>query len=392
MSTKSILAYLSDADDQSIANNVAEDRNLTIQVHEGTLDTAVKDAPEWRILPEFILLDVTGVDNIEEKLEQMASKGPDGDTNLILVGDHDSVESYRHYRKLGISEYLVRPITGETLGEAIGDVIRANLAAGSAIDTSRMICVQGVRGGAGASTITSAVARAIVNEHKKRVMLIDLDLAYGTQYLNLGCDQTSGLVGMCENPSRIDALFLNRSVETTEPGLMVLSASRPDGEPEVSAETLKQVIIQAQRAVDMVVVEIPFRMDFARPLIAQSAMTILVTPPTLPGVRETANILSWLSQMSYGGKSVVLMNQVGRSKEGEVARADFTKRITAPATFIEIPYDARAAGRAQVDDQTLYATPRKPIRRPLEELYKLLPTAPAPKGGKGKRGLLGRRK
>jgi pilus assembly protein CpaE len=386
MATKSILAYLRSADDRAAVEAMASARGMTAETRDGSLAEAAESAGSWRLIPEFLVLDVTGGIEIEPALEQLVKNAPAGETNVIAVGDTDGVEQYRRLRRLGFSEYIVRPLDADGLASVVGDIMRERLSEGLSVDSDRLLCVQGVRGGAGASTLAAAIARAVATRHRKRVCLLDLDLNFGTAHISLGTNDTPGLIDMFQNESRIDALFMERTVERPVEGLMLLSAHREDAIEKIGDDSLRHILIQAQRASDLVVVDLPFRTRLGAELPAHAGMNLFVTPPTVPGFRDTAALLTRLDRLNYGGRNLVVLNRVGAYRDGELGVSEFAKRVGCAVRAV--PDDRRGAGRAMITDNTIGATGGKAARA-LEAIYAELPTAPQGRPG-GWRRLLGR--
>ena len=92
-------------------------------------------------------------------------------------------------------------------------------------------CVVGVRGGVGASMVTSSISWLMAHEFNRRVALLDLDLHFGTGALTFALEPGRGLCDALDNPSRVDGLFIERAMIKESDDLCILGAEAPLNDP-----------------------------------------------------------------------------------------------------------------------------------------------------------------
>ena len=106
-----------------------------------------------------------------------------------MLGHVNDVLLYRELIRSGVSEYLVLPATAPAIVNAITDLFAAEGAA----PIGRTIGFISAKGGAGGSTVAHNVAWAISQHLRQDVLILDMDLAFGTAGLNFNQDPPHGI-------------------------------------------------------------------------------------------------------------------------------------------------------------------------------------------------------
>ncbi|MBK1668194.1 hypothetical protein CKO28_09105 [Rhodovibrio sodomensis] len=376
MKTLSLLAYLRDAEDRAALELALSDfPGMAREIREGDVANATADAPAWTIIPEFLVLDVSASTDIEAALADLVAAAPEGDTNVIAVGCQERLDIYRRLRRMGVSEYAVSPIDPTEFRGLLNDIRGDRLSQGRAINPDRLIVTHAVRGGAGASSIAACLAEGVTRDHGKRALLLDLDIEGGSHYLTFGVEPAEGFLGMLETPKRIDALYLDRAMRRPSLRLSLLSTVCEVGPPEVDPASIDAIILQAQRAFDYVLVDLPCRALLGRELLAKAGHIVLVAPPTVLGLRDTLHTLNYIQANGGAGNVLVVVAKTGEYRN-PVSENEFQQR-TGCAT-LSIAFDPRAAEKTQVQTQTLLDA-QGPIARQIEQLLARMPSAPQKK-------------
>jgi secretion/DNA translocation related CpaE-like protein len=148
-----------------------------------------------------------------------------------------------------------------------------------------LVAVIGGRGGAGATTLASALGLTAARAGMA-AMLIDADPLGGGLDLVFGGEQADGLrwPDLVETRGRLPAQALSEAVPRFE-GLPVLSWDRGQLD-DVAVEAVRAVLAAARRASDLVVIDLPRRFDeIGHEVLSAATTTLLVVPA---GVRATA--------------------------------------------------------------------------------------------------------
>ncbi|QLH39881.1 MAG: P-loop NTPase [Defluviicoccus sp.] len=178
------------------------------RVVAGTVADAVRELAA-RPTPDHLVVDLAGSGDAIAAVGALADVC-DAGTRVIAVGDVNDVGLYRSLIREGVQDYLLKPVSVESLRAALE---AGTIADGTSRDTpGELIAVVGTRGGVGATAVATNLAWALAHEQKRRVALIDLDLFFGSCALMLDLEMGHGLREAMENPARIDSLFIERSM------------------------------------------------------------------------------------------------------------------------------------------------------------------------------------
>jgi len=365
--------YATDSEEGQQLSGLAEKHHLAVQLRMGGVDAAVEEASSWMIAPHYLIVDLTGAEDPIAQLRQVAENGPAGETDVIAFGDQDYVGLYRELRRMGVVEYLTRPMEPDDVDEVLRELIQRRRDETKAIDPERLIVVTSVRGGAGGSTVAGGLAHIVANNHGRRTLLLDLDLDGGTQYIQYNIESTQGLLDMVEMPHRIDAVFLERTLGVAGQRLSILSADRPQDEREPKEEGVDSLVQQAGQGIDSIVVDLPRLAPVGRHVLFGAGTAVLVTPPTLVGLRDTTYLVDEIERGGTARRIVVVINSVGMYSAGTLKESDFAKRLG--RTVATLPFDRRGVPQSMV--QGIPVTEGSaPVGRGLRRIAQTLPTAP----------------
>src|SRR6478672_1118948 len=161
---------------------------VALTTHNGGLQGAI-ETYKANPTPNLIIVETTlPTEEIPSALESLAEVC-DAATRLIVLGHVNDVVLYRELIRSGVSEYLVLPTSAQSIVNAISDLFAAEGAA----PIGRTIGFVAAKGGAGASTVAHNVAWAISQHLRQDVLILDMDLPFGTAGLNFNQDPPHGI-------------------------------------------------------------------------------------------------------------------------------------------------------------------------------------------------------
>lgn len=201
------------------------------------------------------------------------------------------------------------------------DRFAENRAVDDATGTGRIVAVIGGRGGAGASVL--AVGLAVTAARAKlRTLLVDADPLGGGLDLVLGWEQLDGLrwPALSRADGRVDAPALTAALPSRG-DLVMLSWDRGDL-LTLPSEAMAATMEAGRRGRDVVIVDLPRRLDDAATVALQSADQAFVIVPaelraTAASARVVASVLPHCARLSL----IVRGPAPGRLKAREVAKA-----------------------------------------------------------------------
>lgn len=270
-------------------------------------------------------------------------------TVVIAAGQVNDVRLYRDLLSSGIQDYLLKPLSVEQVRETLTNA-QAMLSAPKQSDADdkphHLMAVVGVRGGVGASMVSTSLAWAMSEQAGLQSALLDLDVHFGTGALTLDLEPGRGLIDAIDNPSRIDGLFIERAMVRASDKLSLLSAEAPIHQPVLTdGSAFFQLEEELRNAFEMTVVDIPRQVLIPFPhLVSEAGTILLVTDVTLAAARDTIRLLSWFKQNVPNARVVLVANKF-QAAVGELSRKEFESSIERNVDVV-IPYDPKLVSQS----------------------------------------------
>lgn len=252
---------------------------------------------------DLFILDVEDGTMLENPaVQELRRQSPN--TPLIVVSEALSDQRMRLLFRLNGNDWLRKPLERKSLLESISTHAQMANSGGNHVHA-----VMSAVGGAGATSIASSLADALVRSSKKdvsTVALFDLDFSTGASghYLNLTNDYD--LQPVLDNPSRVDLEFIDIIKKQHQRGFSLLSFRKPDvllspQGTELVLRMLDVVSFQNNHTVlDMPYYETPWKGE----IISAVNTIYLVTDLTIPGLHQ-AKLLYERIKSVRGDASIV---------------------------------------------------------------------------------------
>jgi pilus assembly protein CpaE len=338
---QAVLAYVTDGESEAALKRVAAHLALPgFEVRRGDITTAARDLRSERS-PALLLVDVTGIDRVLDAVQAL-SDVCEPQVQVVVIGETNDVGLFRGLLRLGVTDYLFKPLTAELLEQLIWRLMGGPPRDGDA-RLGKLVTVAGARGGVGTSSIAANIATYLAEKAGRRVVLIDMDVSTGALALMTGVRPNAGLAEALESPGRVDDLFLERATISVNSRLDLMASELPAGrDVAISAEAAEVLLGRLQRAYHYVIADVP-QVAFARsqPLLASANMQVLVSEATLLAARDTA------ARQENGNlftqRQILVHNRAGRT--GDLSDADYAGALKRPPDMA-IPWLPRAFGQA----------------------------------------------
>jgi pilus assembly protein CpaE len=282
-------------------------------------------------------------------------------TRVVAVGLANDVALYRRLLAMGVSDYLVKPVSSPVLAEAIlaATAVHDDVpeAPAQPLRAARLISVIGARGGVGVTTLALSAAWQIAQE--QRVVLLDLDLHFGSTALSLDLELGRGLHEILTNPDRIDSLLIGAAMTKVGERLQLLGAEASLEHDLDGHHGLAALLGEFSGTADCVLVDTPRSLNgLSRQVLAAADVIAIVTDLSLPAMRDTRRLLLLAKAQRPRVQTLVIANRV-TGAAGEVGRADFERGIGAKIDVV-VPFDAKAATAAAERGRTFGEAARAP--------------------------------
>jgi pilus assembly protein CpaE len=327
------------------------------RVREGGVAAAVAQLRAAGLAPRVLLVDVSGSGEVLADMDRLADVC-EPHTQVVALGVTNDVALYRELIRMGVSDYLVKPVSADALGEALRRADRTERSVVPATKTARVLAFVGARGGVGTTGLAVSLGWGLAHEQQLRTVLLDLDLQFGSIALSLDLEPGRGLREILSNPERIDSLLIGSATTQPSERLRILGAEESlDGDIEVGTDALAALTGALAETTDAMVVDVPRRLDtLGREALARADVVCLVTDLTLPAMRDTQRLLTLLRKTRGDGEVLIVGNRVG-GVAGEVPQAEFERAVGAKLDFA-VPFDAKAATAAAEQGRPLLAAAR----------------------------------
>jgi len=210
-----------------------------------------------------------------------------------------------------------------------------------------VICVIGSRGGAGATTLSITVASLISRQLTKEVVLVDLDLHFGSLMLALDLDANDALSEALMQPDRIDNFFIDQAVQKKTEYLRVLAAEEPpQNTVDYHPSAIDRLLEELQRRFGWIVIDVPRSDTLAQRHILQAATDVVVVCDlSLPGVRDAMRLQQMIQELNAQAKVYVCGSGSVDPRKAPVKIADVERSLKRKVD-LQIPFDDKNASAA----------------------------------------------
>ncbi len=275
-------------------------------------------------------------------LNQLHDNFPD--IPILAVGDsYDSVFLIEIMR-LGVKEFLPRPITGDRLREACHRIYRSIYLQAGNRQPGSVLSFFGSQGGSGSTSISTNVAVSLSKLSRKKVLVVDLDTELG---------DVAGFFGVKENkylmqqptpdrsyldPRHVSASLINHE----KSGVDLLSLS--DGNTHRHQPTIgeiKTLLNSLQHDYDYILLDTNNMFeDKTVAALDASHVVFLISKCNLPALRNTQKVLHVFDKLGYSKRKVrIVINRYSSTDEIRIKNFEKVLRFN---VFWSVPNDFKS--------------------------------------------------
>jgi pilus assembly protein CpaE len=220
------------------------------------------------------------------------------ETQIVAAGTKMSPEILVEAMRAGVSEYLEKPLSQESLDEAVDRLSQKlpNGSRGTTEEGGKVLLFFGAKGGAGSTTVATNFAIQLRRQTGERVLIVDLDLPLGEVALYLGVEPRYGIVDLARNLHRIDEDLLGSYITSHASGVDVLSAPfDPDEGREIGAEETRRILEFLRGVYDYIVVDASNSLDSrtiaSLPIAEEIFVVAQIDVPSLRNIQRARRVL-----------------------------------------------------------------------------------------------------
>lgn len=270
---------------------------------------------------------------------------------VMCISPSDDVEDRIRFLEAGTDDVIARPVDARELEARVEALLlrfqrSRNLApvlAGSILAVGRRrrsVAVYSPKGGVGTTTIATNVAVAVAAKRPDRVVLIDLDLQFGSVATHLNMRPRQTLAELVRDDSAMREPDLIRTYATRhDSGLQVLPAPPvPEASETITAEHVGRIMTVALEAYDLVVVDAGSGLDERVLTVLDAADTVILPVcPEITSLKSMHALLEYLNETgSVGLKSMFVLNN---SFAREILKLRDVESALDSKVAFELPYD-----------------------------------------------------
>jgi pilus assembly protein CpaE len=236
----------------------------------------------------------------------------------------------------GCTEFLTKPFDDENLTRACLRLEQQFLVRRNKTGSGgSIVALFGAKGGVGTTTLAVHLATYLVNNNKKRVLLIDNHPQFGHACIYLGLDGSGyHFQELVRNVNRLDSELLLGFITTHVSGLHVLSS--PDvgyGVRSMNPEDVASTLDFLRNEYDFIVVDCASMLDDTNlAVITAASQVYIVATPEIGAVRDLSRYIDDLLRIDQTtNKMRVVINRF--SSQFAVSLAHIEKAVHLPVTL-----------------------------------------------------------
>jgi pilus assembly protein CpaE len=337
------------------ADAAAADSITNILARLGYNVTTVTDADqavELAAANELVILDIvdgtkTAVDVAREIRAAPAMTG----IPILAISQTDAVEERIEFLVAGTDDVMPKPFDAREL-EARVDALflrvqRArDLAPPPALEGTmlpkvrRMVAVFSPKGGVGTTTIATNIALAQAQRKPDKVVLIDLNLGFGSVATHLNLEVRQSLADVIRDEAALREPELLRTFAVRhDSGLHVLAAPpTPELAGLVEAHHVEQLLETILRQYDAVVIDTGSVLDERSMIVLDRADAVIVPVcPEIAALKAVRAMLDYLNDNgSTASKAAFVLNNIFAR---EILRLREVEAALGARVTLELPYD-----------------------------------------------------
>ncbi len=282
------------------------------------------------------------------------------DTVYLALTDADlPLSKARALTRAGVDDVLPFPSPGNEIVEQVAHWIEKKRIALEERYTSigtrgKVIAVQQARGGIGATTIAVNLADQLLDrrgtfkkEASNRVVIVDLDLQFGTVGDFLDIEEQEGLLQLAVENFLPDTSWVEQSLIRLPSGLAVLAAPQRFAPLDsLQPEQVAGLIATLKTMFDYVVVDLPRALvGWIEPVLAETDRLYIVTDMTVPAVRASRRLMDFVLADNAALPIEMIINREKKPMMLREHHREASKALDVPFNHW-IPDDPKAARNA----------------------------------------------
>jgi pilus assembly protein CpaE len=270
---------------------------------------------------------------------------------ILCVASSDDVEERINFLEAGADDVVARPFDEREVAARVEALLlrfkrSKDLAPAVATDgvmlakARKIVVVYSPKGGVGTTTIATNIAVVAAQRQGQRVVLVDLDLQFGSVATHLNLDPKQTLADVIRDEAALREPELLRTYSMRhDSGVHVLAAPpSPQAAELITPDHIAHLIGTLSEAYDAVVIDAGSTLD-ERTLNAFEAAEAILLPvyPEISALKAVHGLLDYLNEIgSIGSKASFVLNNVFAR---EILKPRDIESALGTRITQELPYD-----------------------------------------------------
>ena len=302
-------AFILSDDDalRATITRICANRNPAIAVLPPVPGAPKDSLPALSGRPEIVFVDAGSfTDGAASLLPRLGERYPQA--MMVLLSSDRSPEYLIAAIRSGVREVLSLPLSANELDAAL-DRLLSKFSVNQQRE-GRVLSFVSAKGGAGTTFVAANLGHALSSLAKKRVMLIDLNTAFGDAPLYVSdIKPERTLADVCNDINRLDINLLESSVVRVSPTFSILAApAEPDPGGDLNGDHLETILNLARRHFDFVIFDLGRQVNSASVRVLDHSDAIyLVLQQSLPDLRGARHLIEIFGTLGYRREKVHLL-------------------------------------------------------------------------------------
>jgi pilus assembly protein CpaE len=265
--------------------------------------------------------------------------------NVPILAAGDSYDSMIliEMMRVGVKEFLPRPVGAEPLKEACHRVYRSVRSQVKEKHPATIFSFFGSQGGSGSTSIATNVAVSLSKLSKKKVLIVDLDTELGDVAGFFGVKENKYLIQASPENAYLDLRHISGAIvghEKSNVDLLSLSdGSMHRYQPSIGE--IKTLLNSLQNDYDYILLDTNnIFEDTSVAALDVSHIIFLISKCSLPGIRNTQRVLHLFDRLGYSKSKVrVVINRYSSTDE---IRLNNVEKVLKCDVFWSVPNDFKS--------------------------------------------------
>jgi len=270
---------------------------VKLDTQKGNVESATSYFEEYES-PELVIIETENIDDgFLESIEELGAHCTEG-TAAIIIGPVNDVDLYRKLVGMGVSDYIVRPVSKGDLSDNIASTLLDKIGARD----SRLVAFIGSKGGVGTSVLAQAMAWGMADKLKQKTFIMDTAAGWSSMSVGMDFEPTTTLAEATRAAVEEDDDSLSRMIHGASDLLTLLSTGGDTMlDDKVEAENLEALLDYIMVTYPVLIVDLSSSTAALKSTILTRAHEIiLVATPALPSLRLARTLLHEIKELRGG--------------------------------------------------------------------------------------------